>query len=493
MIRFKFFPGLVLWALLAGLTDFVDAEEPKTNVVFIVVDDLGWTDLGCTGSTFYETPHLDALAAKGMLINQAYATCPVCSPTRVSLATGRYPQRAGVTDYCGAPQPAAWRRNTRLLPAPYQEKLALSEVTLAERLVDAGYRTMFAGKWHLGPEGYWPENQGFELNYGGIERGGPYGGGKYFSPYGNPRLTDGPAGEHLPDRLATETTNFIRANREEPFFAYVCFYSVHTPLISREDLKAKYEMKRQTLQVEADEWGTEGDRKVRLVQNHAVYAGMVEAMDQAVGKIVETIQQQGLAERTVIIVTSDNGGLSTSEGHPTSNLPLRGGKGWMYEGGLRVPTLIYAPGIEPWPTTRSPTTSSSAQSYINSNDFYPTILELCRVPDSPNGHDGKSFVPLLRGQDWERGPIYWHYPHYGNQGGAPSAAIRDGQWKLIEWFETGKLELFNLDHDIAEQHDLADAEPERVLALHQQLKDWRNEVGAKLPVPNPAWVEPSQN
>jgi len=264
------------------------AKESRPNFLFILVDDLGWKDLGCFGSTFYETPNVDRLRAGGMKFTDAYAACPVCSPTRASIMAGKYPARTRVTDYinpAGGNQPGKWRRNTRLLPAPYQDHLDLEEVTLAEAFHEAGYATFFAGKWHLGPEGFWPEDQGFDVNKGGCERGGPYGGKKYFSPYGNPRLEDGPPGEHLPIRLGRETADFIEAHREEPFLAYLAFYSVHVPLMTTEELAAKYRVKQKD--APATRWGTEGDRKVRLVQNHAVYAGMVEAMDTAVGIVLD--------------------------------------------------------------------------------------------------------------------------------------------------------------------------------------------------------------
>jgi len=301
------------------------------NFVFFLVDDMGWKDAVCFGSSFYETPNIDKLCASGMQFTQAYAACPVCSPTRASIMTGKYPQRVGVTDYinsAGGNQPEKWRRNTKLLPAAYQDRLAHKEVTIAEALKEAGYATFFAGKWHLGPEGFWPEDQGFDVNKGGIERGGPYGGKRYFSPYGNPRLEDGPDGEHLPDRLATETASFIEAHKDKPFLAYLAFYSVHTPLMARADLKQKYERKREGVAA-GEIWGQEGRRKVRLVQEHAVYAGMIEAMDQAVGKVLAALDRLKLSDDTVVMFMSDNGGLSTSEGHPTSNLPLRAGKGWL--------------------------------------------------------------------------------------------------------------------------------------------------------------------
>lgn len=448
------------------------------NLLFILADDLGYMDIGANNpQTFYETPNLDALARKGMRFTSGYAACPVCSPTRASILTGKYPQRTGVTDYIGAAQPGNWKRPTKLLPAPYQERLELGEITLAEAFKQAGYRTFFAGKWHLGPEGFWPEDQGFEINRGGIDRGGPYGGNKYFSPYGNPRLEDGPPGEHLPDRLATETAKFIEANRDRPFLAYLSFYSVHTPLMAREDLKRKYEEKRQRLGLEP-KWGREGEREVRLVQEHAVYAGMVEAMDQAVGKVLAKLDELGLADRTVVVFTSDNGGLSTSEGHPTSNLPLRAGKGWLYEGGIREPLIVRAPGV-----TRPATVCDTP---VISPDFYPTLLELAGLSPLPNQHvDGVSFVPLLRGADLGRGPIFWHYPHYGNQGGAPGGAVREGDWKLIEWYEDGRLELFDLRRDLSEQLNLASEQPARAKQLQVKLHAWRKFVGARMPAPNP--------
>ena len=269
----------------------VSSASERTNVVFFLVDDLGWTDLGCFGSSFYDTPHVDGLARSGMKFTNAYAACPVCSPTRASILTGKYPSRTGITDYInagGGNQPGKWRRNTKLLPAAYKDRMAHKEVTLAEALKEAGYATFFAGKWHLGPEGFWPESQGFDVNRGGITRGGPYGGKKYFSPYGNSRLKDGPPGEHLPARLANETVKFIETNREKPFLAYLSFYSVHTPLIARKDLRQKYLAKRKKLDAAAvaGEFSKrEHRRRVRTLQAHAVYAGMIEAMDQAVGTV----------------------------------------------------------------------------------------------------------------------------------------------------------------------------------------------------------------
>lgn len=400
--------------------------------------------------------------------------------------SGMWPQRTGITDYIGAPlKPEAWKRNTKLLPAPFSDRLALDAPTLAKSLKSAGYATFFAGKWHLGPEGWWPENQGFDLNLGGIDRGGPYGGNKYFSPYGNPRLSDGPPGEHLPDRLANETAKFITANKDRPFFAYYSFYDVHTPLMARDDLRKKYEEKRKRLGLQ-ERWGREGDRDVRLIQEHSVYAAMVEAMDKAVGTVLTRLDELGLRDDTIVIFTSDNGGLSTSEGWPTSNQPLRAGKGWLYEGGIREPLLVR------WPSVVK--AGSVNNTPVSSPDFFPTLLDVAGAQPQPNQIlDGTSLLPVFKGETLTERPLFWHYPHYGNQGGAPGAAIRRGDWKLIEWFEDNRLELFHLSEDLGEQTDLAEKEPQRASQLRDELNAWQKRVGAKYPIPNPNFDPAKRN
>ncbi len=456
------------------------SATPQPNFVFILVDDMGWRDAGCFGSTFYETPHIDRLAREGMRFTDAYAACPVCSPTRASIMSGKYPARLHLTDWIpGRQANAEARARMKLAPPQFEQQLALGEVTLAETLKEASYATFFAGKWHLGSEGFYPEDQGFDVNRGGWERGGPYGGGRYFSPYGNPKLSDGPEGEHLPDRLATETCRFIEAQQQNPFLAYLSFYSVHTPLMASEDLKAKYEAKAEQLDRDGPAWGNEGTRKVRLAQDHAVYAGMIEAMDQAVGKVLDALDRLGLAENTVVFFMSDNGGLSTAEGSPTSNVPLRGGKGWLYEGGIREPMIVR------WPAVVQ--TGAVCHEPVTSTDFYPTMLELAGLPPRPRQHaDGVSFAGLLKGTGaLERQAIYWHYPHYSNQGGTPGGAVRTGDFKLIEFYEDSRIELYNLRDDIGEKHDLAAEMPEKAAALRQMLHKWRNAVGAAMPKPNP--------
>jgi arylsulfatase A-like enzyme len=475
---------LVLLPSLLAFAPIHQAASPPTqpNIVFFFADDLGYSDLGAYGSAFHETPHIDQLAREGLQFTDAYAACQVCSPTRASLMTGQWPQRFGITDFIspqGGNLPENWTRNTILLPARNEDRLPLDAPTIAKALQKVGYATFFAGKWHLGPEGWWPENQGFDHNLGGHERGGPYGGNRYFSPYGNPRLTDGPPGEHLPDRLATETAAFIEANRDRPFFAFLSFYSVHTPLMARDDLRRKYEEKRRQLRLET-RWGREHTRDVRLVQDHAVYAAMVEAMDLAVGKVLAQLDRLDLRQNTLVIFTSDNGGLSTSEGWPTSNLPLRAGKGWIYEGGIRVPLLAR------WPAVIRPGTATTTP--VSSPDFYPTFLEIAGAQPAPDQVlDGLSLLPLFQGGTLPERPLFWYYPHYGNQGGAPSAAIRRGAWKLVEWFEDQRIELFDLPGDVGEENDLFRLHPDRADALQAELRAWQQMVGARFPTPNPSY------
>ena len=469
-------------SLFLAFSSALAAKAP--NVVVFLVDDLGQRDIGCYGSTFYETPNVDRLAKEGIKFESGYSTCPVCSPTRSSMMTGRYPVETKITDYIGAAStPKAWNRNTLLLPAPYQTFLDPSEMTIAEVLKGAGYATMFAGKWHLGGEGYFPENQGFDINRGGLDRGGPYGGKGYFSPYGNPKLTDGPPGEHLPDRLASEVCQFIESNAQKPFFAYFSFYSVHTPLMARPDLQKKYEEKRSRLGL-APKFGREEPRDVREVQEHAVYAAMVEAMDQAVGKVLAKLDELKLSEDTLVVFTSDNGGLSTSEGSPTSNLPLRGGKGWLYEGGIRVPWIARWPGK--FPAGRQSVTP------VSSVDLLPTVMDACELSNDSK-LSGRSWLKHAQGQTLEDRPLFWHYPHYGNQGGAPGSAVRLGKWKLIRWYENGRTELFNLENDIGEQRNLASEEPEKVKELNTLLDAWLKHTKALAPSENPAFDENKPN
>jgi len=457
----------------------------RPNIVFFLVDDLGWADLNCYGSRFYETPNVDRLAAEGMRFTDAYAACPVCSPTRASILTGKYPTRVGITDWI----PGARRKNPPLLTPEDLHALPLEEVTWPEVLQQQGYLTFFAGKWHLGGEGFFPEDQGFDINVGGHHRGSPPGG--YFSPYKNPKLTDGPPGEYLTDRLAAESVRFLEHRRDpdRPFLLYLSFYTVHTPIQAKAEDIAKYRTKAERMGLDEPAPGRpERDSTTNLRQDNPAYAGMVESMDRAVGRVLDAIRRLGLDDETIVFFMSDNGGLSTLPGKrraPTCNLPLRAGKGWCYEGGIREPMIIKWPGVtQPGSVCSVPVTST---------DFYPTILEMLGLPAMPEQHaDGVSLVPLLKGNDrLDRTAIYWHYPHYHGSGHRPSGAIRAGDWKLIEFFEEGRVELYNLRNDIGEQHDLAAQYPQKVVELRRMLAAWRRQTGAKMPRPNPNYRPPS--
>lgn len=449
----------------------------RPNVLFFLVDDLGYMDVGANNpNTFYETPNIDRLAAGGMRFTDGYAANPVCSPTRYSIMTGKHPSRVNATNFFSG------RRAGRFKPAPLYDRMDLEEVTVAEAFKEAGYATFFAGKWHLGPtEEYWPENQGFDVNRGGWRAGAPFLAGKFFSPYANPRLEDGPKGEHLPARLATETIEFIKDNNERPFFAYLSFYLVHTPLMAPKELVEKYQAKAERLGLNGKrEFSPEEQvfpngrpRQVRILQKHATYAAMMEWLDIQIGRVLDSLVSEGLDKNTVVCFMSDNGGLSTSEGSPTSNLPLRGGKGWLYEGGIREPFFIKWPGVtKPGSTSNYP---------VVSMDFYPTLLDIAGLNLKPTQHlDGISLKSILNhsGNPKPR-HLFWHYPHYSNQGGFPGGAVRFGHWKLVERFEDGTLHLYNLKNDISEQIDLSLQFPERVGKMRKQLHAFYKKVDAE--------------
>lgn len=462
--------------LLGGLFFATALHAAPKNILILLADDYGWADLGANNpQTFYETPNLDRLAAQGVRFTSGYAANPVCSPTRYSIMTGKYPTRAGLTNWL----PGV--RTERFQEAPLTLQMAREERTLPELLKPAGYRTAFVGKWHLGEEEiYWPEAQGFDVNVGGWSKGQP---GSYFSPYKNPRLSDGPPGEHITMRLADETCALIAKFKSEgkPFLIHHCFYDVHTPLQAPKALVEKYRAKAERLGLKesfAEEpqyyLSAKVPRRVRSVQSHATYAAMVESMDTAAGRILSKLDELGLAGDTLVIFTSDNGGLSTSEGAPTSNLPLRGGKGWLYEGGIRTAFLARLPGAALRPGTTSDTP-------VMSTDIFASALDYAGVK-APAGAtvDGRSFVPLLRGGAApERDALFWHYPHYGNQGGFPGGAVRMGDWKLVENYEDGNAWLFHLPADIGEKRDLAATQPERTKAMRARLHAWYRETGAK--------------
>lgn len=456
---------LIIPFLLLNRNDLV----AKPNIVFFLVDDLGWADVGCNGSTWYETPNIDALAASGMRFTDGYASCPVCSPTRASLMTGKHPVRVNITDWIPGHDP----KNRKLLGPEDLHQLPLEEVTIAEALREGGYATFFAGKWHLGGEGYYPEDQGFDVNKGGHHRGGPPGG--YYSPWKNPRLENGPDGEYLTDRLADETISFMRAQKKDkPFFVYLSFYNVHTPIQANQKHIGKYLAKAKGLS--PLDPIVEHNAVSRPRQDNPEFASMVAAMDENVGRVLTAVEDLGIKEETVIVFTSDNGGLCTKpKPGPTSNLPLRSGKGWCYEGGVRVATLMRVPG-----TTRPGSVCSVP---VYSPDFYPTLLELAGLPMRPEQHvDGLSLVPILGGgTSLNRDALYWHFPHYHGSTWTPGASVRLGNWKLIEFYETGKVELYNLAEDIGEQSNVSSIFPEKRKELLAKLHTWQKEMDAKLP------------
>ena len=458
----------------------------KPNFVFILVDDLGWVDLGCYGSSFHETPSLDALAQEGMRFTDAYAACPVCSPTRASILTGKYPATVQVTNYI------AGMAKGKLLSAPYLHYLPLQEKTLASALRDGRYETWHVGKWHLGDEPYWPQHHGFDVNIGGWSAGMPK---SYFSPYQNPMLPDGPEGEYLPDRLTDEAIRLIKSSDGKPFFLNLWYYLVHIPIQAKPDHLAKYQAKAAALGLDRKNPFEEGehfpcehkkDKRVvrRLFQSDAGYAAMVQSLDENIGRLLAALEETGAADNTVVVFTSDNGGLATAEGSPTCNAPLAEGKGWMYEGGTREPLIVRWPGV-----TRP---DSLCNVPVTSPDFYPTFLEIAGLDPRPEQHtDGVSIVPLLAGGGrLNRASIFWHYPHYGNQGGTPGCSVRSGEHKLIAFFEDRHVELYNLREDVSEERDLAKAQPEAARRLNAQLQDWLAKVDAKIPQPNPDYVPP---
>jgi len=459
------------------------ADRP--NLIFILMDDLGWKDLGCCGSTFYETPNLDRLAQQGMRFTQAYASCPVCSPSRASVMTGRYPARVGITDWIDFHKVMHPLRG-RLIDAPYIDHLPLEECSLARALKDGGYRTWHVGKWHLGGPDFYPEKHGFDLNIGGSHAGCP--GHGYFSPWKLPNLPDHlPAGLHLDDWLTDRVVELIRTDDPRPFFLNLWYYLVHTPIQAKPEDIERFAAKAQRMGLDRLKAIEEGDffptdksrtRRIqrRLIQSHPVYAAMVWRMDECIGRVLRALEETGRAENTLVVFTSDNGGLATAEGSPTSNLPLQQGKGWMYEGGTREPLIVRWPGrIRAGSTCDVPVTSP---------DYYPTFLEAAGLPPRPEQHcDGESLLPLLcETGTLKRDAIFWHYPHYGNQGGTPGASVRAGDFKLIEFFEDRHVELYNLRGDPGERRDLSATLAGKAQELRARLHDWQASVGAKMPL-----------
>ena len=443
----------------------IEAENEKLNFVFFIVDDLGWKDLSCMGSDFYETPAIDRLADDGVLFSDAYQASPRCVTSRLSIMTGKYHYRPGIKEGHG---------------------LALKEVTLAEAFKASGYRTFFAGKWHLGEKGHWPEDQGFDVNKGGCEYGSPP---TYFYPYRKgdkrtpPGLEGGQEGEYMTDRLTDEAIEFLndhtQAQAGKPFLLYLSHYGVHTPFEGKKELVAKYEKKLASMpKDDGPDYIIDHTGSVKMKQDHAIYAAMIESVDESLKRLRAELERLGLADNTAIILTSDNGGLSTRTSTSkremaTSNLPLRTGKGWIYEGGIRLPLMVLWPGV-----TKAGSVSSSP---VVGMDLYPTMLEMAGLEMMPEQHvDGVSFTPILKGDStFKRKPIYWYYTFAKEGTGNPSmAAMREGDYKLVEFMYEDRVELYNLKEDAGEQKDLSEGLSKRTDRMLGKLHGWVKQTNA---------------
>ncbi len=438
-------------------------SEKKYNLLFILVDDLGWTDVSYNYSDFYETLHIDKLSETSMLFDNAYAASSVCSPTRAAIMTGKHPARVNITDWIPGLDP----KNKLLLGPVDRNELPLEETTIAEVLRDNNYSTFYTGKWHLGSEGHYPEDQGFDVNIGGFEKGSPMGG--YYSPYKNPKLVDGPEGEYLTDRLTIETIELIKKrDHNKPFAAFLSFYNVHTPIQENKEFIDYYVEKLKSYDNKSPQTIKEGDAITLLNQRNAKYASMVHATDNNIGRIIKYLKENDIYDNTLIIFTSDNGGLSTQRRvAPTSVYPLRAGKGWLYEGGIRIPQLIKLPN-----QTKSELISEPVVSY----DLFPTIANLLNLSYKVDDIDGVDLSNLFVKKDINRDFIFWHFPHYHGSLWKPGSAIRNKDWKLIEFHEDNRLELYNLKDDISESKNLSKKFPE----LTKNLKNQLNQIKIKL-------------
>ncbi|MCG8310117.1 MAG: sulfatase [Cytophagales bacterium] len=455
---------LLFLALVPFLLSAEIGKEQAPNIIFILADDLGYSDVGYINQKpKVQTPNIDELAKSGMIFTNAYTASPVCSPTRASIMTGKYPATLQLT--CHIPgigmQPYLDRMNKKkqLMEAEFVDRLPLEETTFAEVLKENGYKTAFMGKWHLAGEGsqkttdgvvdamFHPDRQGFDINIGGCAYGQP---ASYFSPYKNATIAHGAEKEYLTDRLGTEACNFIEKNRNKPFLLCLWTYTVHTPLRAPQEIIEKY--------------------------NGNKYLAMIDKLDENVGKLLEKVNELGLKDNTLIILYSDNGGLF-------ENPPLNNHKGSLYEGGIRVPLIMSYPG--------KILAGSTCDVPVTSPDFFPTILETAGILSKKYENlEGKNLWPLLFQKDgFEERAIFWHFPHHRNTEKAMGAAVRAGKWKLIWEYESDKLSLFNLEEDVGETKNLANINPQKLKGLHKKLKTWLIKTNAAMPQPNPNYKE----
>ena len=433
-------------------------ERRLPNIIVFLIDDMGWGDLGCYGNAFHETPHIDQLARESLRFTNAYAGAPVCSPSRAAILTGQAPARLQLTQWI----PGTLYPHKKLLEAPTPPHLDLSVPTVAEMLKKSGYRTAAIGKWHLGGEGYLPEDLGFDVNIAGDNHGHPP---SYFGPYHFHNLTGYTAQDYLTDVLTDKMEAFVQdAAGKGPFFLYMAEYSVHLPLQAKLAMIEKYRRKN-------------GGKN----EPDPVYAAMIESTDISLGRLRTVLERTGVADNTIILLTSDNGGVGFQGRNLhriTENGGLRGGKGYLYEGGIREPLLVHWPGVT--------TPNTVCETPVSGMDFLPTILQMAKAGSAPQPCDGIDLTGLLRGAAApERNTLYWHYPHYSDQGGTPSGAIREGDWKLIEFFEDHHLELYDLALDPYEQCDLASSFSDKATDLQAKLAAWRRSVHAVMPRLNP--------
>jgi arylsulfatase A len=496
-------------------------QKKQPNIVFFLVDDLGWTDIGCYGSSFYETPNIDKLAEDGVKFTNAYAACHVCSPTRASILTGKYPATLNLTDWLPGRNEFPFQKFSN---ATINQHLPYEEITIAEALKEQGYKTAIIGKWHLGEDPSNPMAHGFDMHIPDWPKGWPKEG--FFAPFGMKGLEDSKDGDYLTDRLTDDALKYIESNKENPFFLYMSHYAVHDPIEGRKDLVKKYSEKlnnkdknnnpayilegnpdnpnnpsREELDnlIKSPDYEPykilpKGTVKVKQKQDNVEFAGMVETMDESLGRIIAKLKELGIEDNTIIFFYSDNGGMSALNiGNPkriipedkqdraysTSNLPLRGAKGWMYEGGIRVPLIVK------WPEKGKQNIESAIP--VTSVDMFSTIMNMVGFPEGiGKDKEGVDISPLIKGETMNRGSIYWHFPHYSNHGmQSPGGAIRDGDYKLLEYFENGTVQLFNLKNDIGEQKDLSKIEIEKTKELKEKLHEWRQKVGAQMMKPNP--------
>ena len=452
---------------LCGANAFAAEKQKRPNIVFLLVDDLGWGDFSCYGDSFHETPHIDQLAREGVKFTSAYAGAPVCSPSRASIMTGQTPARLHLTEWIHK----GVNPHKKLLPAEYLMHLPKGVPTIASELKKLGYTTGAIGKWHLGPKGYWPEDFGFDSNVAGDEHGHPAPPHGYFGPFYYHNLTGYTENDNLTEVLTNKVDEFLTAAAPKgPFFLYLAEYAVHEPLAERKPRVDKY-LKKNGGKDEPD----------------PTYAAVVESVDRCVARLRKKLTELGVADNTIIMLTSDNGGVSFAEGEFKNNVlhrvadngPFRAGKGYVYEGGIREPLIVYWPGV-----TKAGTVSDVP---VYGPDFMPTILSLAGATSTPSPTDGMDLSQVFRGGSLDREYICWHYPHYAPQGGTPAGAIREGDWKLLEFFEDGHLELYNLREDPGEQNDFAAVFTDRVHDMHSKLVRWRKSVNALMPRPNPEY------